>query len=88
MIRERIERERTGEIVIMRRRLKAEIIRQDACSISTPTWHMTDSIAVGNVPFVERVKTLLGFRAKGREVIEGGKGFQLREEAGDYKALF
>jgi putative transposase len=48
----------------------------------------TDSIAVGSVPFVEKVKTLLGFRAKGREVIEGGEGFQLREEAADYKALF
>jgi putative transposase len=48
----------------------------------------TESIAVGSVPFVETVKALLGFRAKGREVIEGGKGFQLREEAADYKALF
>jgi len=48
----------------------------------------TDSIAVGSVPFVEKVKMLLGFRAKGREVIEGGEGFQLREEAADYKALF
>jgi putative transposase len=47
----------------------------------------TDSIAVGSVPFVEKVKTLLRFRAKGREIIEGGEGFQLREEAADYKAL-
>ena len=48
----------------------------------------TDSIAVGSAPFVEQVKALLGFRAKGREVTEGGEGFQLREEAADYRALF
>jgi putative transposase len=48
----------------------------------------TDSIAVGSVPFVEKVKMLLGFRAKGREVIEGSEEFQLREEAADYRALF
>jgi putative transposase len=48
----------------------------------------TDSIAVGSVPFVEKVKILLGFRAKGREVIEGSEAFQLREEAADYRALF
>jgi putative transposase len=48
----------------------------------------TDSIAVGSVPFVEKVKALLGFRAKGREVTDGGDGFQLREEAADYMALF
>ena len=48
----------------------------------------TDSVAVGSVPFIEKVKALLGFRAKGREVMEGGEGFQLREEAADYKALF
>ncbi len=35
----------------------------------------TDSIAVGSRPFVEKVKALLGFRAKGREVIEGGEGY-------------
>jgi len=50
----------------------------------------TESVAVGSVPFVEKVKALLGFRAKGREVgvIEGGEGFQLREEPGYYNALF
>jgi hypothetical protein len=31
----------------------------------------TDGIAVGSMPFVEKVKTLLGFRAKGRDVAEG-----------------
>jgi putative transposase len=48
----------------------------------------THSIAVGSQPFVERVKNLLGIRAKGREVIEGAKGYQLREEAAGYQALF
>jgi hypothetical protein len=34
------------------------------------------------------VKNLLGIRAKGREVIEGAKGYPLREEAPGYQALF
>jgi putative transposase len=48
----------------------------------------TGSIAVGSRPFVEEVKALLGFRAKGREVIEGGEGYQVREESVLYNALF
>jgi hypothetical protein len=36
----------------------------------------------------ESVKNLLGIRAKGRAVIEGAKGYQLREEAAGYQALF
>ena len=48
----------------------------------------THSVAVGSQPFVESVKDLLGIRAKGREVIEGAKGYQLREEAAGYQALF
>ena len=43
---------------------------------------------MGSVAFLEQVKRLLGFRAKGREVTEGGEGFQLREEAADYRAFF
>jgi hypothetical protein len=34
------------------------------------------------------VKALLGFGAKGRDVIEGSEGYQLREGAAHYKALF
>jgi hypothetical protein len=34
------------------------------------------------------VKSLLGFEAKGRDVMEGGEGYHLREEAAPYKALF
>jgi hypothetical protein len=43
---------------------------------------------VGSQPFVENVKDQLGVKAKGREVIEGTKGYQLREEAVRYKAFF
>jgi putative transposase len=48
----------------------------------------TGSIAVGSRPFVEKVKALLGFRAKGREVIEAGEGYQVREGTTPYNALF
>jgi putative transposase len=48
----------------------------------------TGSIAVGSRPFVEKVKALLGIRAKGRDVIAGTEGFQVREKAAPYNALF
>jgi len=48
----------------------------------------TSSIAVGSRPFAEKVKALLGFRAKGREVVEGGEGYQVREGPARYNALF
>jgi len=48
----------------------------------------TDSIAVGSKSFIEKVKSLLGFKAKGRDVIEGGEGYNLREEAASYMAHF
>jgi REP element-mobilizing transposase RayT len=48
----------------------------------------TGSIAVGSRPFVEKVKALLGFRAKGREVIEGAEGYLVRERPASYNALF
>jgi putative transposase len=48
-----------------------------------------DSIAVGSRPFVEKVKALLGFRAKGREIIEGStERYQVREALVIYNALF
>ena len=34
------------------------------------------------------MKALLGFGAKGRDVIEGGEGYQLREGAAHYEAFF
>ena len=48
----------------------------------------TGSVAVGSKSFIESVKTSLGFRAKGRDVIESGKGYQLRESPASYKAFF
>ncbi|MBW1820133.1 MAG: hypothetical protein JRJ60_23615 [Deltaproteobacteria bacterium] len=38
--------------------------------------------------FIEKVKSRLGFRAKGRGVIEGGEGYQLREASARYKVHF
>ena len=49
----------------------------------------TASLAVGSKSFIENLKALLGFRAKGREVRQGvGARYQLREGATRYKALF
>ncbi|UCD81495.1 MAG: transposase, partial [Desulfobacterales bacterium] len=48
----------------------------------------TGSIAVGSRSFIESVKASLGFRAKGRDVIESGEGYQLRESPTPYKAFF
>jgi len=58
----------------------------DGSKIRQDKW--TGSIAVGSKSFIENVKALLGYRAKGREVREGGGGYQLREESAPYKALF
>jgi putative transposase len=48
----------------------------------------TRSIAVGSKSFIEDVKARLGFRAKGRDVIEGGEKYHLREEAAPYMVFF
>ena len=48
----------------------------------------TGSIAVGSKSFIESVKASLGFRAKGRNVIQSGEGYQLRESPAPYKVLF
>ena len=48
----------------------------------------TDSIAVGTQPFVEKVKAVLGFRAKGRKIMRIGEGYQVREGPGPYTAFF
>jgi hypothetical protein len=37
---------------------------------------------------LEKVKALLGFKAKGRNDIEGGEGYHLREKAAPYTARF
>jgi hypothetical protein len=43
---------------------------------------------VGSGAFVENVKSILGFRARGRDVIEVNDGYQLRERSVPYRALF
>ena len=48
----------------------------------------SSSIAVGSRAFVENVKSILGFRARGRDVIEVNEGYQLRERSVSYGALF
>ena len=47
----------------------------------------TASIAVGGKGFVERVKEHLGFRAKGREVVEDGEGCRVREGTAFYSSF-
>ena len=37
---------------------------------------------------MEKVKATLGFRAKGRKIIEGTEGFQVREEESAYNGFF
>jgi putative transposase len=44
----------------------------------------TKSIAVGSKSFIEKIKELLGFRAKGRQVIRSANTFELREEQKAY----
>jgi hypothetical protein len=49
----------------------------------------TASSAVGSRSYIENVKALLGFRAKGKGARQGGDSrYQLRESAVQYKALF
>ena len=48
----------------------------------------TDSIAVGSESFIEKVKSMLGFKARGRDVVKGDDGYHLREGAAPYIALF
>ncbi len=43
---------------------------------------------VGSKSFIESVKASLGFRAKGRDVIQSGEGYQLRVSPAPYKVLF
>lgn len=47
----------------------------------------TRSIAVGSRPFVEKVKVLLGFHARGRKIAKIGEGYQVREAPAGYEAF-
>jgi hypothetical protein len=48
----------------------------------------TESVAVGNMQFVGRVREELGMRAAGREVIETGGSHELREPGVSYSYDF
>ena len=48
----------------------------------------SDSTAVGSERFVEKMKELLGFRARGRDIIEQGERYHLREGAAPYCTVF
>jgi hypothetical protein len=47
----------------------------------------TGNIAVGSRAFVEKARALLGFRSRGRKVIETAGGYQLRDEPEFYIPL-
>jgi hypothetical protein len=51
-------------------------------------YHPSMPIAVGSRPFVEKVKALLGYRVKGRDITKGAEGYQVREGPVTYNALF
>ncbi len=51
-----------------------------------PRW--TESIAVGNEPFVRETKQRLGIKAVGREVIGVDGSYELREPVTPYEAVF
>ena len=51
-------------------------------------YEWTESIAVGDIFYLEKLKSLLGFRAEGRKIKEGGEGYQLREDPATYNAFF
>jgi putative transposase len=48
----------------------------------------TDSIAVGSKAFIEKATSLMGFKARGRDIVKSDEGYHLREEAAPYMAFF
>jgi putative transposase len=48
----------------------------------------SEALAVGNLNFVEKVKSELGFKTAHREVIEGGSTYALREQSEAYGRNF
>jgi len=42
---------------------------------------------VGTRPFGEKVKAVLGFRAKGRKITRSGEGYQVREAPARYNVF-
>lgn len=50
--------------------------------------YWTEAVAVGNKEFVDTIKERLGYRAKGRKVMKGDGGFELRESVAPYNSPF
>ena len=48
----------------------------------------SEAITLGNLNFVEKVKSELGFKAAHREVIEGGGTYVIREQSEAYGSDF
>ena len=59
---------------------------RDGRSARESKW--TRSIAVGSESFVEEIKRELGAKAKGRRMLENEEGYELREAAASYRAVF
>jgi putative transposase len=59
---------------------------EDGDCVRESKW--TQGIAIETQEFVESTKQKLGARAKGREVVEAGSGYQLREPQVSYSASF
>ncbi len=55
-------------------------------AIRNPAW--SESIAIGNETFVKEIKERLGYKARGRTIVENEDNFMLREPQNPYKAVF
>ena len=67
------------------RKWVASFLENDDC-VHDGKW--TQSVAVGTQEFVENIKQKLGFKAKGRKVVETEEVYQLREPQVSYPANF
>ena len=66
-----------------RKRVDSAIMRGDIKR--QPQW--TESIAVGDKVYVEKVKDQMGYKAIGRKVVENGDSFVLREPQVSYQSV-
>ena len=48
----------------------------------------TESVAVGNIKFIGKVREKLGIRAAGRDIIESGASYELKEPGVSYSCDF
>jgi putative transposase len=55
---------------------------QEATNAREAKW--SQSIAVGSEAYIKKIKEALGFRARGRKILQGGDSFELRETLTSY----